>query len=142
MNQIQKKRVKRFIEFIRKIPKRIFKIDTTCELNGETGADLQEFKKAIKASKYSSKSKAKVCGIGSLPLFNPSVFKYGIDSAGHIAPYYTLLDSYDEYYMVGDYFGLTDKNIADCFGSGSYEDMDKVTPKMVAKNLEEVLQMS
>lgn len=133
--QIQRKRLKRFINFIRGINKKIFRLDVTCLLssNNTDKNMLDTFKDKI----INGKDGAYACACGLLPLFNPREFKWiesyediiVVDSKSRINPWA----------FIRDYFGI-DSGLHYLFVSMYYKTNGKrVTPKMLADKLQKLL---
>lgn len=148
MTSIQKKRLARFINFLRKVPRSNFNMEHWIVADGETS---QEVICDLKQHKCGTAG----CAVGWMPVFNPKVFKYdmfwnaivlnennlilNVDAAieyfgikAEVArQIFYYMDEYGEYGYPANHF--------DTWTDTMVVATEKITPKMVASRLAKYL---
>lgn len=125
MNSVERKRLKRFIAFLKKVPESQFNMNVICQVKNIY--DTPDFSCGTAA-----------CAIGHLPLFNPRVFSYKY----HSGRCYNVLNKetgeYNYIHVGKEYFGLTYSQSEEAFNAYCYP-QDKISPSDVAAKLESYL---
>lgn len=127
MNQLQRKRAKRFAAFlINKVRAKQFDIDRVCEImNGDNEDPLKGLTGACGTV---------ACAIGHLPVYNPKRFRF-IGNASYFEVLDTETRSKDYINIAVNYFGFTEDEADWLFTPWGYEEYKRVTPKTVARRI-------
>lgn len=143
--QIQRKRLKRFINFLRRVDKKNFDLSVVCYTNvGNPFLVVDRFKK------HSCGTTA--CVYGLLPVYNPTVFYYqqtcqlddkrfAYSIRSNKANLGGIHNTMDWYFGIGEdvidmlFFDSTYDDTSHWYG----KDIQKITPKMVADKLEQLI---
>lgn len=144
-NSVQRKRLKRFINFLRRADKKNFDLATVCNTDvGNPFLVVDRFKK------HSCGTTA--CVYGLLPVYNPSMFYYQqtCQISNKYFSYSVRIYNnkvYGIHYTMEWYFGISEYASDILFFDSTYDttscwygkNIRKITPKMVADKLEQLI---
>ncbi len=127
MDQLQRKRARRFANFLLTVPAKQFDMNTVCETKGQN----------VDASPIVGECGTVACAIGHLPVFNR--FTYSWDSRFSDETYFNVEDKEtgdEDYDVIAEkYFGFSQDEVEWLFNPGGYSEYVRVTPKTVAKRI-------
>lgn len=129
MNQVQRKRARRFANFLLKVPKEQFNIDYVCYSTKENRRPVTKLGDCGSVA----------CAMGHLPLFNPRRFVYKQWVERPTAVEYDIRDvvtgSINIRNHATEYFGFTENECRWLFFPDGYGYSSYVTPEDVANRI-------
>lgn len=128
MNQIERKRVKRFAQFLNDIPAKQFDIQRVCEITNQNSENPRQG--------LTGGCGTVACAIGHLPVYNPRRFKFHNVVDQWSFEVEDIETGETDYTTIGsEYFGFTADEAEWLFSPWGYEDYVRVTPKTVARRM-------